>query len=123
LCCVFFSSYKGESSPFTKAKTISQVVSSQTRLAARRSAFEVMMDILKVAAERATKPTHLMYRSNTSWTVLNKHLGSLSASGLIMKDGQGSRAEFTITEKGKAVLHDYMNLVIRADPNWTEVRL
>jgi predicted transcriptional regulator len=102
---------------------MSQALSSQTRLAARRSAFEVMMDVLKVAAEGATKPTHIMYRSNTSWVVLKKHLDSLSASGLIFKNGEGPRAEFTITEKGRAVLHDYMNLVIRSDPHWTEVRL
>jgi len=102
---------------------MSQVLSSQTRLVARRSAFEVMMDVLKVAAEGATKPTHIMYRSNTSWVVLKKHLDSLSASGFIMKNGEGSGVEFTITEKGRAVIHDYMNLVIRTDPHWTEVRL
>ena len=81
------------------------------------------MDVLKVAAEGATKPTHIMYRSNTSWVVLKKHLDSLSASGFIMKNGEGSGVEFTITEKGRAVIHDYMNLVIRTDPHWTEVRL
>jgi predicted transcriptional regulator len=95
---------------------MSQALSSQTRLAARRSAFEVMMDILKVAAEGSTKPTHIMYRANTSWIVLKKHLDTLSASGFIMKNGEDSRAEFTITEKGRAALNDYMNLVIRTDP-------
>jgi predicted transcriptional regulator len=102
---------------------MSQVLSSQTRLAARRSAFEVVMDVLKAAAEGATKPTHIMYRSNTSWIVLKKHLESLSASGFLMKSGESSGAEFTITERGREVLHDYMNLVIRADPHGTEVRL
>src|ERR1700689_4262884 len=99
---------------------MSQVLNSQTRLAARRSAFEVMMDVLKVAAEGSTKPTHIMYRANTSWIVLKKHLDSLSASGFITKRGEGSRAEFTITEKGRAVLHDYMSLVTRADPHGME---
>jgi len=101
---------------------MSQVLSSQTRLAARRSAFEVVMDVLKVAAEGATKPTHIMYRSNTSWIVLKRHLDSLSASGFILKRGEGSGTEFTITEKGREVLQDYMNLVIRADPHAAEVR-
>jgi predicted transcriptional regulator len=102
---------------------MSQVLSSQSRLAARRSAFEVVMDVLKASADGATKPTHIMYRSNTSWTVLKKHLDSLSAWGFIMKSGEGSGTEFTITEKGRAVLQDYMNLVIRAtDPHGMEVR-
>jgi predicted transcriptional regulator len=111
------------SSLVTPTNTITQVLTSQTRLAARRSAFEVMMDILKVSTEGASKPTHIMYRSNTSWVVLNKHLDFLCASGLIIKNGEGSGAEFGITEKGRSVLHDYTNLVIRSDPNWTEVRL
>jgi predicted transcriptional regulator len=102
---------------------MSQVLSSQTRLAARRSAFEVMMDVLKVAGEGATKPTHIMYRSNTSWLVLKRYLDSLTASGFIRRKGEGSGVEFTITEKGMAVLRDYMDLVVRADPHGTEVRL
>jgi predicted transcriptional regulator len=103
---------------------MSQVLGSQSRLAARRSAFEVVMDVLKAAADGATKPTHIMYRSNTSWIVLKKHLDSLSTWGFIMKKGEGSGIEFTITEKGRAALQDYTDLVTRAaDLHGMEVRL
>jgi predicted transcriptional regulator len=93
---------------------MSQILSSQTRLVARRSAFEVRMDILRVAAEGATKPTHIMYRSNTSWMILQKNLESLLESGFMLQNGQGARAEYTITEKGLAVFHDYADLIDRA---------
>jgi predicted transcriptional regulator len=92
---------------------LAQVLSSQTRLAARRSAFEIRMDILKVADEGLVKPTHLMYRSNTSWIVLHKNLEALLASGFMRQTGEGSRTEYSITETGIEVLRDYLRLVDR----------
>jgi predicted transcriptional regulator len=79
----------------------------------RRSAFEVRMDILKVASEGCAKPTHIMYRSNTSWIVLQKNLEALTSSGFIRESGVGSKSEYAITESGLAVLRDYANLVTR----------
>jgi predicted transcriptional regulator len=104
-------------------KMMSQVLSSWTRTAARRSAFEVMMDILKVTAAGSSKPTHIMYRSNTSWIVLQKNLESLIASGFVLQNGYGPKAEFAITQKGLAVLHDYVNLIERAAVHPIEVRM
>jgi predicted transcriptional regulator len=85
----------------------------QEKPAARRSAFEVRMDVLKVAAEGCAKPTHIMYRSNTSWITLQKILDSLTASGFVRDCGTGSRTEYAITESGMAVLRDYLDLVER----------
>ena len=90
---------------------MAQVLSAQSRLAARRSAFEIRMDILRVSAEGSVKPTHIMYRSNTSWIVLHKNLESLLVSGFMRQSGEGSRTEYSITEKGREVLHDYVRLV------------
>ncbi|HVB95432.1 MAG TPA: winged helix-turn-helix domain-containing protein [Nitrososphaerales archaeon] len=90
---------------------MSQVLSAQTRFSPRRSAFEIRMDILKVVAEGSVKPTHIMYRSNTSWIVLHKNLESLLASGFMQQSGECSRTEYGITETGKRVLHDYVDLV------------
>ncbi|MGH9917670.1 MAG: winged helix-turn-helix domain-containing protein [Nitrososphaerales archaeon] len=87
------------------------MLSSRTRLGARRSTFEIRMDILKVAAEGSVKPTHIMYRSNTSWIVLHKNLVSLLASGFMRQGGDGARTEYAITDKGRDVLHDYLRLV------------
>lgn len=95
---------------------MTQVLSAQSRPAARRSAFEIRMDVLKVAAEGCAKPTHIMYRSNTSWMVLHKNLDSLVTSGFMRQTGEGSRVEYEITDSGRAVLRDYNDLVDRATP-------
>ena len=100
---------------------MSQVLSSQTRLVARRSAFEVRMSILKVAAAGSTKPTHIMYRSNTSWIVLKKNLDALLESGFMIQNGEGARVEYVITEKGIEVLQDYAKLIDRAGAHPIEV--
>lgn len=90
---------------------MAQVLSAQSRPPSRRSAFEIKMDILRVAAEGSVKPTHLMYRSNTSWIVLRKNLESLLASGFMRQSGEAARAEYNITDKGRGVLRDYVTLV------------
>ena len=99
-----------------------QLLSWQPRPATvRRSPFEVRMDILKVAAAGCAKPTHIMYKSNTSWTILQKNLESLLTAGFMQQTGDASRVEYGITEKGRAVLHDYTSLVDRATAYPVEV--
>jgi predicted transcriptional regulator len=82
-----------------------------TSAAARRSAFEIRMDILRVAAEGCTKPTLIMYQSNTSWIVLRKNLEALIAAGFMIESVIGSRTAYSITDKGVGVLRAYRNLV------------
>ena len=77
----------------------------------RRSAFEVRMDVLRVTAAGCTKPTQIMYRSNTSWTVLQENLESLVESGFLRRTIDHSRTEYAVTESGSAVVRDYLNLV------------
>jgi predicted transcriptional regulator len=78
------------------------------------------MDILRVASDGCAKPTHIMYRSNTSWLVLQKNLGALLTSGFLRQSGECSRIEYAITERGMAVLRDYANLVYQATPHSSE---
>jgi predicted transcriptional regulator len=96
-------------------------LSSEATNAGRRSAFEVMMDILKATAEGPTKPTHIMYRSNTSWINLQKNLQTLISSGFLRQSEDGVRTEYAITDRGLAVVRDYDNLVVRvAKPTGVE---
>jgi predicted transcriptional regulator len=100
-----------------------QVLETESRIApGRRSAFEVRMAVLKVAAEGAAKPTHMMYRSNTSWLVLQKNLESLVASGFIRQSGDLSRVEYAITERGRDLLRDYISVVERTSADSAEVK-
>ena len=113
--------YRGGST-YILAIRMAQVLSSQTRLAGRRSALEMRMDILKVAAEGSAKPTHIMYRSNTSWIALQKNLESLVSLGFMRQTGESSRMEYSITERGMQVLRDYASIVDRATAAPQEVR-
>jgi len=81
------------------------------------------MDILKVASEGSVKPTHIMYRSNTSWIVMQKNLESLVAAGFMRQTGECTRVEYAITDTGRAVLRDYLSLVERTTVNPAEVRM
>ncbi len=104
-------------------KMMAEVLSSQPRPSAgRRSAFEIMMDILKVTSAGCAKPTQIMYKSNTSWIVLQKNLESLVASGFIRQSGDGRRVEYAITEGGMGVLNDYTKLVDRTTARGVEAR-
>jgi predicted transcriptional regulator len=80
----------------------------------RRSAFEIRMAILKVIAEGSARPTHIMYRSNTSWNVLRKNLQASISCGFIVQIGQQAREEYRITERGDQVLRDYAALVSKS---------
>jgi predicted transcriptional regulator len=93
-------------------RMLTQYTESVTRHpSARRSAFEIRMDILRVTTEGCTKPTQIMYRSNTSWIILKKNLESLVASGHMQENSDHSRTTYTVTESGMAVVRDYRDLV------------
>lgn len=86
--------------------------------AARRSPFEIRMEILSVVTAGCTKPTQIMYRSNTSWMVLRKNLDLLTAAGFLKQRVQNSKTEYVATDKGFDVVRDYLNLLYatRAEP-------
>ncbi len=104
------------------SKKMAQVLNTQTRpVQSRRSAFEIRMDILKVAAAGSAKPTHIMYRSNTSWMVMQKNLEGLVASGFMRVSGESSRVEYAITDRGMEVLRDYASIIDRTGTGTAEV--
>ena len=76
------------------------------------------MDVLTVVTSGCTRPTQIMYRSNTSWIVLQKILESLTASGLLRQRAEGSRTEYIATDKGIDVARGYLDLVraTKAEP-------
>ena len=85
---------------------------------ARRSPFETRMDVLTVVTTGCTRPTQIMYRSNTSWIVLQKILESLTSAGLLRQRVERSRTEYVATDKGIDVARDYLDLVhaTKAEP-------
>jgi predicted transcriptional regulator len=100
---------------------MAQVLTSERhsgKKASKRSPFEIRMDVLTVVTEGCTKPTQIMYRSNTSWLMLQKILEALMASGLLKHHVERSRAEYVATDKGFDVARHYLDLVhaTKAEP-------
>lgn len=93
----------------------------EARPLTRRSALEVRMAILKATAGGWSRPTHIMYHSNTSWLILQRNLEALLASGFISLN-EGPKPEYSITERGMSVLHNYEDLVFRTTAQAPEVR-
>jgi predicted transcriptional regulator len=89
----------------------SEKPSEKRRPVSRRSPFEIRMEVLSVVASGCAKPTQIMYRSNTSWLVLQKNLETLTASGFLKQRVENSRTEYLVTEKGFEVVRDYNNLI------------
>jgi len=87
----------------------------------RRSPFETRMDVLTVVTTGCTRPTQIMYKSNTSWIVLQKILESLTASGLLRQRVERSRTEYVATDKGIDVAREYLDLVRATNAEPTSV--
>lgn len=71
---------------------------------------EVMCDILEVVSSGMERPTHIIYKANISWRVLNNCLRTLIAKGLVSRANDGKRDVYQLTAKGYSVLHLYKDL-------------
>ena len=71
---------------------------------------ETYCDIIKAIGRGAEKPTHIMYRANLSWTVMQTYIKSLEIQGLILgRDVEGKRL-YQLTEKGFGLLRQYLSI-------------
>jgi predicted transcriptional regulator len=77
----------------------------------KRSKLEIVYDILRVIRDRngRIKPTHILYKSNLSYQMMEEYLTELIGKGFIMeivnkKDGKKT---YAITEKGLNYLNKY----------------
>ena len=68
----------------------------------RRSSYEISSDILRVARNGALK-SHLVYRANLNFEVINRYLRSLKRDGLIENSGR----IFRTTEKGVGFISQF----------------
>lgn len=68
----------------------------------RRSRLETKHDILRaIQREGEARPTHIMYKANVSWTVMQDFLKGLESQSLITIVSQRSgHNTYTLTEKG-----------------------
>ena len=76
----------------------------------RRSRMETFCDIVKAIGGGAEKPTHIMYRANLSWTVMQGYIKALETQGLVQgQDVEGKRL-YQLTERGFGLLKQYISI-------------
>jgi len=75
----------------------------------KRNKLQIIRDILSVIKERnrKIKPTHILYKSNLSYMMMEQYLGELIAAGMIKEIKKEKAKTYEITEKGINYLSQY----------------
>jgi predicted transcriptional regulator len=81
----------------------------------RRSRMETYCDILRAIGSGAEKPTHIMYKANLSWTVMQGYIKTLEAQGLVIPNDEGGKRLYRLSDKGYQLLNQFLS--IREDLN------
>ncbi|MDA4111772.1 MAG: hypothetical protein OK439_04490 [Thaumarchaeota archaeon] len=76
----------------------------------RRSRMETLCDIVKAIGAGAEKPTHIMYKANLSWTVMQGYIKDLETQGLIFSHDSDGKRLYKLTEKGFMLLKQYVSI-------------
>ena len=78
----------------------------------KRNRLEVIRDILKVIRDKngKIKPTHILYKSNLSYQMMNEYLDELIAKGFIIRLEKEKGKTYSLTKKGFDYLEQY-NLI------------
>jgi predicted transcriptional regulator len=76
---------------------------------------ETFCDILRAIGAGAEKPTHIMYKANLSWTVMQHYIKSLETQGLIIASSEQGKRLYHLSDKGFQLLKQFMT--IREDLN------
>jgi predicted transcriptional regulator len=80
----------------------------------KRTRLEVIKDILEVIKSRngKIKPTHILYKSNLSYAMMENYLAELKEKGFIVefdmgRGRNGNSKSYKITDKGIEYLNKY----------------
>ena len=84
-------------------------------MSARRSKFQLSVEVLGQIKKGEKKPTRIMYSANLSWKSLKEILESLVSQGLVeevvvSRSSKRAKKRYEITVKGENVLQ-YYNMV------------
>ncbi len=77
--------------------------------AKKRNRLEVIRDILTVIKHKngTIKPTHILYKSNLSYAMMEEYLAELLEKEFIVERRAGGRKSYAITDKGMEYLEKY----------------
>ncbi len=75
----------------------------------KRTRLEIMHDILKVVRNKngKIKPTHILYKSNLSYQMMDEYLKELIEKGFLVEGKTKSGRTYSLTEKGFNFLDKY----------------
>ncbi len=75
----------------------------------KRSRLEIIKDILEVIKNRngRIKPTHILYKSNLSYGMMEDYLNELIKKEFIIESKYQKNKTYSITEKGNEYLNRY----------------
>ena len=84
----------------------------------RRSKIETYCEIVKAVGTGAQRPTHIMYKANLSWSVMQEYISYLESSDILTSAVVDGKRMFHLTEKGFGLLNKY--LALREDLSFNE---
>ncbi len=75
----------------------------------KRNRLEIIKDILEVIKSKngKIKPTHILYKSNLSYQMMEEYLSELIEKGFIIESRTKTGKTYSITEKGFNYLNKY----------------
>jgi len=76
----------------------------------RRSRIETFFDVLCTIGSGIEKPTHIMYKANLSWTIMQIYTDSLIRKGLVVFEESEGKKHYRLTEKGRQVMQQYLSI-------------
>ena len=68
-----------------------------------------MLDVIRSKSGKI-KPTHILYKSNLSYQMMEEHLTELKEKGFIKEHTNGRSRTYSITEKGHSYLERYRQI-------------
>jgi predicted transcriptional regulator len=79
----------------------------------KRNRLEIIRDILKVIKDKngRVKPTHVLYKSNLSHSMMKEYLDELILKGFIVEENSTKNKTYSITKKGINYLEEYNTIL------------
>ncbi|MDG6922219.1 MAG: hypothetical protein JRN67_02875, partial [Nitrososphaerota archaeon] len=76
----------------------------------RRSKLETYFEIIEVVAKGVEKPTHIMYKANLSWSMMQDYVKNLEIRGIVASAEIEGRRAYHLTPKGFDLLSKYLEI-------------
>ncbi len=75
----------------------------------KRNRLEIIRDILEVIKDKQgkIKPTHILYKSNLSYIMMEEYLSELKEKEFIVENSSSKGKTYRVTDKGFTYLEKY----------------